>query len=159
MCCYNREDAVNYAESWALKRNPAYYDFENIGGDCTNFVSQCIYAGAKIMNYSPNGWYYISLKKRSPSWTGVDFLCGFLLTNKRVSASGVLCGKYELLPADVIQLKRKGKWTHSLFVTKIMPPFNVYVCTHSYDSLNKPLSLYWYDDIRYIHIQNEIKYH
>ena len=42
---YNREVAVAYARRWALGRNIAYYDFENIGGDCTNFASQCIYAG------------------------------------------------------------------------------------------------------------------
>ena len=38
---------VNYARKWAFSRNPAYYDFENIGGDCTNFVSQCLYADAR----------------------------------------------------------------------------------------------------------------
>ena len=27
-------------------RNPAYLDFHGLGGDCTNFVSQCLYAGA-----------------------------------------------------------------------------------------------------------------
>ena len=36
---YNRTAAVNYARKWALGRNPAYYDFEEIGGDCTNFAS------------------------------------------------------------------------------------------------------------------------
>jgi hypothetical protein len=32
---YNREATVAYAREWALTRNPAYYDFEEIGGDCT----------------------------------------------------------------------------------------------------------------------------
>lgn len=27
-------------------RSPAYYDFSRIGGDCTNFASQGLYAGA-----------------------------------------------------------------------------------------------------------------
>ncbi|MBP3352092.1 MAG: amidase domain-containing protein [Lachnospiraceae bacterium] len=48
---YNRTAAVYYARKWALGRNPAYYDFEEVGGDCTNFASQCIYAGAGVMNY------------------------------------------------------------------------------------------------------------
>ena len=50
---YDRAKAVAYAERWALSRNPRYYDFEDIGGDCTNFASQCIYAGAGVMNWTP----------------------------------------------------------------------------------------------------------
>jgi hypothetical protein len=72
---YDRESAVQYARRWALGRNPAYYDFENIGGDCTNFVSQCLYAGAGIMNYTPvYGWYFNSLSDRTASWSGVEYL-------------------------------------------------------------------------------------
>ena len=52
---YDRAKAVAYAERWALSRNPRYYDFEDIGGDCTNFASQCIYAGAGVMNWTPAG--------------------------------------------------------------------------------------------------------
>ena len=77
---YNRRRAISYANRWALSRNPAYYDFSEIGGDCTNFVSQCLYAGSRVMNYTPEtGWYYISVNERSPSWTGVEFLYQFLV--------------------------------------------------------------------------------
>ena len=48
---YNRDAAVAYAEKWALSRNPAFYNFSGIGGDCTNFASQCIYAGSGVMSY------------------------------------------------------------------------------------------------------------
>lgn len=59
---YDRRRAVEYALRWALSRNPEYYNFDNIGGDCTNFVSQCLYAGCRVMNYSgDDGWYYIDL--------------------------------------------------------------------------------------------------
>ena len=43
---YDRRAAVLYAHRWAYGRNPAFYDYEHLGGDCTNFASQCIYAGA-----------------------------------------------------------------------------------------------------------------
>ena len=39
---YDRAAAVRYAHIWAYGRNPRYYDYESIGGDCTNFASQCI---------------------------------------------------------------------------------------------------------------------
>ena len=80
---YNRTDAVNYAKKWALLRNPNYYNFQNLGGDCTNFVSQSIYAGAKVMNLSHNrGWYYYSASNRSASWTSVEYLYEFLVNNQ-----------------------------------------------------------------------------
>ena len=37
---YDRRRAVEYALRWALSRNPEYYNFDNIGGDCTNFRSE-----------------------------------------------------------------------------------------------------------------------
>ena len=50
--------------------NPKYYNFQNIGGDCTNFASQVLYAGSGIMNYTPTfGWYYINVNDRAPAWT------------------------------------------------------------------------------------------
>ena len=48
---YNRKKAVEYALKWALDRNPRYLDYDDLGGDCTNFISQCLYAGIEEMNY------------------------------------------------------------------------------------------------------------
>ena len=54
---YDRRAAVAYARKWAFTRNPEYYDFNGIGGDCTNFASQCVFAGAGFMNRTPTfGW-------------------------------------------------------------------------------------------------------
>ena len=65
---YDRAAALAYARKWALGRNPAYYDFSRIGGDCTNFASQCIFAGAGEMNFTPTfGWFYRSANDRTPS--------------------------------------------------------------------------------------------
>lgn len=49
---YNRQNVKEYAKKWAYLRNPQYYNYDNLGGDCTNFISQCIFAGAEHMNYS-----------------------------------------------------------------------------------------------------------
>ena len=79
---YNREKAVAYAHQWAYRRNPAFLDFQELGGDCTNYASQCIFAGAGIMNYTPvYGWYYINGNNRTASWTGVVYLYNFLTQN------------------------------------------------------------------------------
>ena len=68
---YDRASAVWYAKRWAYGRNPAFYDYEHIGGDCTNFASQCVYAGSGVMNYDGDfGWYYINANKKPPPGRG-----------------------------------------------------------------------------------------
>ncbi|WP_275890910.1 amidase domain-containing protein [Romboutsia hominis] len=42
---YDREKAVAYARKWALDHNPTYANYELYGGDCTNYISQCLRAG------------------------------------------------------------------------------------------------------------------
>ena len=149
---YNRLAAVSYARRWALERNPMYYDFDKIGGDCTNFASQCIYAGARVMNYEPTyGWYYISPDDRSPSWTGVEFLYSFLVNNNSFGPFGRPVGQNQVQIGDIIQLGRvDGMFYHSLVVSATFP--RILVCAHSDDYLNRPLSSYTYDNIRFIHI-------
>ena len=137
---YNRLAAVSYARRWALERNPMYYDFDEIGGDCTNFASQCIYAGARVMNYEPTyGWYYISPDDRSPSWTGVEFLYSFLVNNNSFGPFGRPVGQNQVQIGDIIQLGRAdGMFYHSLVVSVTFP--RILVCAHSDDYLNRPLS-------------------
>lgn len=48
---YEREKVLKNAKRWAYDRNPQFYNFDNVGGDCTSFVSQCILVGSNVMNY------------------------------------------------------------------------------------------------------------
>lgn len=150
---YNRSEAVRYARTWALSRNSKYYDFSKIGGDCTNFVSQCIFAGAQTMNYIPvTGWYYNSLQSRSASWSGVQYLYQFLTTNKGIGPFGSTAQLQILEPGDIIQLgKEDGTFYHSLLVTQTEP--EILICAHSEDWLNRPLRKYVFARIRALRIQ------
>ena len=149
---YARGAAVRYARRWALSRNPRWYDFENLGGDCTNFASQCLFAGSGIMNFdSEDGWYYLSLEYRSPSWTGVEFLYRFLMENQSAGPFGQKVEREQLLPGDLIQLGRDdGTFYHTLIVVRLIP--SILVAAHSYDALDRPLDTYSYDQARYIRI-------
>ena len=68
---YNREAAVRYARRWALDRNPKYMDYDLWGGDCTNFISQCLIDGKIPMDYSGSNvlkkWYWNSDTIRTPT--------------------------------------------------------------------------------------------
>lgn len=150
---YDRTAVYQYAKKWAFGRNPEFYDFSKIGGDCTNFASQCIYAGAKIMNYTPTfGWFYKSANDRTPSWTGVQYLYNFLIENEGAGpfAEEVPLNKLEV--GDIVQLGRAtGDFYHSPVVVGVSRG-RISVAAHSYDAFNKPLSSYNYEQARGIHI-------
>ena len=149
---YNRQWAVNYARLWAYSRNPRYFDFADIGGDCTNFASQCIFAGAGVMNYTPEiGWFYINDNDRTPSWTGVEFLYDFLVNNRSVGPYGFTVPQSEALPGDIVQLADGvGDFYHTVVIVSVYPELTV--AAHSRDALNKPLREYNYSSARIIHI-------
>ncbi len=150
---YDRISAVSYAQNWALKRNPIYYDFNNLGGDCTNFASQCVYAGSKIMNYTKNlGWYYNSLNDRAPAWTGVDFFMNFLTTNVGIGPFGNVIPIFSVEPGDIVFLENSlGNFYHTVVVSKIEQS-NVYICCHTYDARDKSLFEYNFARLKAIHI-------
>ena len=90
---YLRENAVMYARKYAFARNPLFTTFEGLGGNCTNFVSQCILAGSCVMNFTPvYGWYYLSLNRRSPSWSGVEFFYDFIIPTKEHTIKEIISG-------------------------------------------------------------------
>lgn len=148
---YNRIDSVNYARKWALARNPKYYNFDAVGGDCTSFVSQCLYAGSQKMNYNPeNSWFYNNGYNKSPSWSGVEFLYKFLIQNKSYGPRGKEVSQNEIEPGDIAQLSFSGnKFEHSLL---ILSPTTLSVAAHTYDVLGKKISEYNFSKIRFIHI-------
>lgn len=150
---YHGEAAVAYAEKWALSRNPAFYSFSGIGGDCTNFASQCIYAGCGVMNYTPvTGWYYNSADDRAAAWTGVGYLYRFLTSNRGTGPFGRVVSKAEIRPGDILQLGRENGTFYHTPVVLSADGREIYVAAHSFDALWRPLSSYTYDRIRYIRI-------
>ncbi len=154
---YNRQQAVAYARRWALSNNPCFGNFSEIGGDCTAFVSQALFAGSGVMNFTPvYGWYYVSLSDRTPSWSGVEYLYNFLTTNTQRAVFGHEADVSETMPGDVIQLMNEtGDFYHTVIVTATGAtpnPENILVASHSYNALDKVLRRYPYADFRVIHI-------
>lgn len=155
---YERKKAVDYAKRWAFGRNPAYYDFDEIGGDCTNFASQCLYTGTGVMNYTPDvGWYYLTPYDRAAAWTGVEYFSKFLLRQEVSPGPFAVETDYSgLQPGDFVQLSFTGeKYGHIpvvISVGKEPNPSNILVAAHSYDAYRRPLCSYQYEKIRCLHI-------
>ncbi|MCX4327582.1 MAG: amidase domain-containing protein [Lachnospiraceae bacterium] len=157
---YNRQFAYAYAAKWAFRRNPLFYNFTGIGGDCTSFVSQCIYAGCCEMNYNKyNGWYYTDVNDRSPSWTSVSFFYDFIVTNKLNGPFGYETNIDGLETGDVVQLRNEmDRYYHTLIVTGF-DDNNILVSAHSDDAFNRRLDSYIYAaGARYIHIEGIREY-
>jgi hypothetical protein len=147
---YNRWSAVNFAHNncWNYDLPGSSY-FKDNGGDCTNFVSRCLYAGGwpqVSTNSNPAlRWYYNSMSSRAPSWTGVIPFREFVIGSKRGTEYVFSKGSYTLPTSvpiqdgDIIQMDwtNDGHWDHSTIVTnlacQIDPPYNsmIWVTAHS----------------------------
>ena len=149
---------MRYAHNWAYGRNPAYYNYELLGGDCTNFASQCLFAGSGVMDYRPTyGWYYIDANRKAPAWTGVPYLYNYLTRSR--AAPGPAARESELdglMPGDLVQLSFDGvRWAHCPVVVSVGEPRSfdtLLLAAHSEDADNRPLSTYSFKAVRMLHV-------
>ncbi len=114
---YNRHKAVEYAETYWNHPNPAFRTFEV---DCTNFVSQCLYAGGIPMVFTSNrgtGWWYKG-SSWSYSWAVANSLYLLLGSGKAPFYAKKVHSPAELQIGDVIcyDFDGDGRWQHNTFV-------------------------------------------
>lgn len=141
---YNREAAVAYANKWWNAYNPKYETFRV---DCTNYISQCLFAGGAPMRGSPvreEGWWYTG-GMWSFSWSVAHSLRWYLSTsNEGLTASEVDSAK-ELMPGDIICYDFEGdeRWDHNTIVVAKDKDNMPLVNAHTDNSRNR----YWtYED-------------
>ncbi len=126
---YNINEAVKYGLKYATEINPEFGNYEKWGGDCTNYVSQCLLAGG--IPFDREGidvrykWYWYSEGERTPSWTAANSL-KFYMKNNNVNQDGglslglkaVLIGEEGILRGDIVQLVDGNDHAyHSMIVT------------------------------------------
>lgn len=141
---YDRLGAVQYAEKYWNKRNPAYKNFSD---NCTNFISQCLRAGGAPMRGHPNrgsGWW-MKQSSWSYSWT-VAHSMKMYLTNSKAGLRAVrVKSADELVPGDVIcyDFEGDGRFNHTTIVVAKDKGNMPLVNAQSYDSRMR----YWsYED-------------
>lgn len=128
---FNVDEACSYAETFALKPNPKYKYFEGIGGDCTNFISQILYAGG--FKQTPT-W-----KPYTNAWIRVEEIYSYL-TSRNLGTK--LPNDTSLDRGCLIQFytPSKGRFFHNGFITYKLQNNDCLYCCHSYNKLNYPLS-------------------
>ncbi|WP_206830182.1 amidase domain-containing protein [Alicyclobacillus fructus] len=160
---YDRMRAVRYADAWWDGTNPRFPRFSD---DCTNFVSQCLYAGGISMWGEPNraaGWWFQFGQKPnwSYSWSTAHAL--YLALTDALGAK-VVSDPGELKIGDVLFYDWNGEGTyhHSAIVTDFDAMGEPLVNAHTIDSYHRPWiytdSPAWTPQTRYawVHLPDRI---
>lgn len=165
---YNRQLAVNYANEWWNMANPNY---EHMDVDCTNFVSQCLFAGGIPMNYTgkrETGWWYEgyehSRERWSFSWTVANSLQLYMQSSRTGLRAQTVDSARKLDIADIISYDWDGdtRYQHSAIVTGFDSSGEPLVNAHTNDSRNRYWdyrdSYAWSDRTRYtfLHIPDTL---
>lgn len=129
---YDGAKARNYAAKYALSYNSNYSNYNGRGGDCTNFVSQCIYAGGIPTDAT---W-----KKNSNAWIRVTELRNWLVKKRYAKEFTWQSNAKE---GDLVQLYNSSNgWYHSLIITYKRTDGQLFVSSHSADYYNRALANY-----------------
>lgn len=151
---YDRLAAVKYAERWWNSYNPEYKAFPV---DCTNYVSQCLFAGSAPMYGTPNrdkGWWYEN-DNWSFSWAVAHSLRWYLSGSTHGLKGKEVSSAKELYPGDVICYDFEGdnKWDHTTIVVAKdsdgMPLVNAHTNNSRHRYWTYEDSAAWTPDIQY----------
>lgn len=133
---YAKAKARDYAVQWALGRNPLFNDYSNVGGDCTNFTSQCLNAGGMTYtdSWAPDTYQFINVNGQRD-----------MLIN-----TGRAVGYYQAIPeypsgkdasGTVFQITDGSQWYHGMIITADGGSgySSLRVSGHTADQLNVPI--------------------
>ncbi|MEW5706022.1 MAG: amidase domain-containing protein [Actinomycetota bacterium] len=101
---WSKSSAVSYAETYALSPNNAWPYFD--GGDCTNFVSQCLEYGGIAMDtvYTDRSKWYMVKNMFGAwiwgyPWTVAHDFYEYFRTSSRTASYRYFIGSYDWQPA------------------------------------------------------------
>jgi hypothetical protein len=142
---YDRAKVVQYAEHWWNRANPKYLEF---AVDCTNFASQCLFAGGAPMDYTgkrESGWWYAgkqgSKELWSLSWAVANSLQLYVAASRKGLRGALVSSADQLLPGDMIcyDWDGDGRYQHNTIVTATDANGAPLVNAHTYNCRNR----YW----------------
>lgn len=130
---YTSRDAVDYALDYIQDYNSSYPDWTSEGGDCANFVSQCLYAGGKSMKGTPgtqsaadnwSNWFStgssLNTKNVSSTWRGAAAFRDYWQTNstgyKKFTSMSSSAYDYGYSGDAISLLNSNGRAYHTLII-------------------------------------------
>lgn len=155
---YDREAVAQYADTWWDMGNP---EFKHFDVDCTNFVSQCLYAGDIPMDYTNKknqGWWYRKQNgddQWSLSWSVSHSLNWYLADPQSVFQAEKVENPDQLDIGDVITYDwdGDGKFQHSTIVAakdaQGMPLVNAHTQNSKHRFWDYKDSYAWSEQTRY----------
>lgn len=119
---YQREAAVSYSDSWVGQRNTEWSDFTGRGGNCQNFVSQCLLAGGIPMDDQGDAvWSWDSEGSHSASWVGVDEFYRYASQNSGYGLQAEAdAGYYDGEPGDLLRMGSDTNWNHIVIIAEVI---------------------------------------
>ncbi|MDW4914714.1 amidase domain-containing protein [Streptomyces californicus] len=140
---YKYSEMAKYAEKYWKNYNTSYRRFNDVGGDCTNFISQALRAGGwkNDTGYykSYKNWWYNSANQTT-SWVNVNYWASFALYSGRTYN---LDNVYKLGIGDILQMDFTGNRSkdHSMITTYKSGgvPYLTYHSTNTYRKSVKSL--------------------
>ena len=171
---YNSKDAVDYARTWVdpvevIRNEDDYTAYDDYGGNCNNFISQCLVAGGIPMDYYGDidtqwKWYgeTVDLDEvpsgRSPAWAGVPEFYTYASENTGYGLDAAVGENiFSGSAGDILQYGNNGEWVHSVIITKVVRDdqgnvLDYLVNSNTTDRINYPASAYGYSELRLIKI-------
>lgn len=156
---YSRIKAVNYAIKYASNPNTQYRYFpiqDYNGGDCTNFTSQCLFAGEVPMVFSGKNIWWYNNNGWSVSWATAHSLYWYLKVNAHnnlYGAKGTEVSSVSLLEkGDIIFYRNSyGNLTHSAIITSFDNDIPL-ISQHSPEVLNISYIKSWASQMHFMKI-------
>ena len=162
---YNRQKAVDYAREWYDDRNNEFYSYSDLSGDCTNFTSQCLYAGGIPMD---SDWHSIRTEKNifkrifqkpwnwfknyewdiSRAWQTVSAQYEYIKENYCGGKEIIITSPDEIEAAiannliqagDLLYFKAGTALHHSVIITQVTNNM-IYYAGHTNSCFDKPLN-------------------
>ncbi|MHA0858142.1 amidase domain-containing protein [Paenibacillus sp. CMAA1364] len=157
---YIREAAVAYADRWWDSENPEFIAF---AVNCTNYISQCLFAGGAPINYTGNratGWWYKGYSGGkewwSYSWAVANSLSNLLTSSNSGLRAEVVDRAEKLMLGDIIiyDWDGDGTYQHSTIVTAFdaggMPLVNAHTINSKHRYWDYKNSYAWQEKTKYL---------
>ncbi len=154
---YDREAAVAYARAHVDERSGEWHDYSGEGGNCQNFVSQCLLAGGIPMDTDgPERWkwYGEALSDTSEeagctlSWINVDYFYAYARDNRGSGLAAQTDAAFDSgQPGDLIMMGTPEDWNHMVIISEVVKDENgrtidYMICSNTTDVQDFPASAY-----------------